>query len=61
MSVSLDLPRLLGEVNLETFFYTVPRKQTYIFHGGVSVIFWLISDVLLDLFAAGLAAENGSF
>lgn len=58
--MSLDLPRLLGEVNLEIFFYTVPRKQHCIFHGG-SVMFWFIPDVLSDLFAAGVVAENGSF
>lgn len=58
--MSLDLPRLLGEVHLEIFFYTVPRKQHCIFHGG-SVMFWFILDVLRDLFASGVVAENGSF
>lgn len=44
LSVSPDLPRLAGEVSLETFFCAVLRKQNYICHGS-SVVFWLISDV----------------
>lgn len=60
VSVGLHLPRLLGEVNMEAFFYMGPRKQSYIFHGG-SLILWLIPDVLVVFFAAGVVAENGSF
>lgn len=47
VSVGLDLPRLLGEVNMEAFFYTLPGKQSYLFHGG-SLILWLISICLWD-------------
>lgn len=53
--MGLDLPRLLGEVNMEAFFYTVPRRQSYIFHGG-SLILWLIPEVLVGFFAAGVVA-----
>lgn len=30
-------------------------------NNGDAVIFWLIADVLLDLFGAGVVAENRSF
>lgn len=49
VTVGLDLHRLLDEVNMETFFYTVPRKQSYFFHGG-SLILWLISICLWGFF-----------
>lgn len=56
VSADLDLPRLLGEINMEAFFYTVPGKQSCLFYGG-SLILCLIS---ISPFACGFFCYWGS-